>query len=235
MPLQLQILVREITEITARRFRLIQHIIQMHDGDVFWLNIIFLEKSQMDAYFNTKTFHHKIHTYHVLGHALSSLIPPVESEGLDEYLKNYLAILNNWEMAITQDIGTWTPRMKAFFSTRGFRKSSLGIEGRSLDENENVKPLILPHLPFTPSYTQTVLVLCDLLRETYTIMASFISSSTGYSRFIETFYRVDHKVKKILEAMAKEMEIYARSTILKEFNHLSWFPDHINNITTFET
>ncbi|CCJ31488.1 unnamed protein product, partial [Pneumocystis jirovecii] len=111
--------------------------------------------------------------------------------------------------------------MKAFFSARGFRKSSLGIEGRTFEEEE--KPLMLPHLPFTPSYTQTVLALCDLLREAYTVMTNFISSSGGYNRFIETFYKVDHKVKKILEAIAKEMEVYARKAIRKELDHLYSF------------
>ncbi|KAG5520043.1 hypothetical protein PMAC_001119 [Pneumocystis sp. 'macacae'] len=221
MPLQLQILIREITEITARRFRLIQHITQMHDGDVYWLNTVFLEKSEIDEYFNKKTFqHNRIYTYHVLGHALSSLVPPPTPDVLDEYLKNYLSILNNWEAAITRDIGTWTPRMKAFFSARGFRKSSLGIEGWAFEEG---KPLVLPHLPFTPSYTQTILALCDLLRETYTVMTNFISSSEGYNRFIETFYKVDHKVKKILETIAKEMEVYARKAIRKELDHLYSF------------
>ncbi|KAG4305068.1 hypothetical protein PORY_001238 [Pneumocystis oryctolagi] len=188
----LQILVREISEVAARRVRLIQHVAQMHDGNVYWLNTIFLEKKDIDRYFGNKGFQHKIHTYHVLGHALSSLTLPLAPEALEDYFKNYLSVLNNWEAAITRDL--WTPRMKALFSARSFRKSSLGIEGRVLDEE---KSLVLPHVAFTPSYTQTILALCDLLREAYTVMMNFISSGGAYHRFIETFYRVDHKTDNL--------------------------------------
>lgn len=220
MPLSLHILIHEISEVTERRFKLIRYIIQIHDKDVHWLNTILLKKNQIDAYFNAKPNHRKVQFYHILGHALSSLIPPSTPQTFEDYLKNYLTILNGWETVVTKDLGTWTPRMKAFFTSKGSRKNSFSIEKFQFDDEDGInRSLTLPHLPFEPSYTQTVLALCDLLHETYTIITDFISNME-YNRYIEIFCRVDHKIKKILETMAKDIEIYAREMIKKEFDSL---------------
>ncbi|QSL66012.1 hypothetical protein MERGE_003149 [Pneumocystis wakefieldiae] len=160
----------------------------------------------------------------MLGYLLSSLVPPSTSQTFEDYLKNYLTILTTWETT-TKDFGTWTPRMKSFFGSRGSRKSNFNIEDSCFDEEESVnKSLTHPHLPFMPSYTQTVLVLCDLLRETYTVITNIILS-TEYNRFIELFYRIDNKIKKILETMAKDIEAYAREMIKKELNSLLQLSD----------
>ncbi|KTW26716.1 hypothetical protein T552_02722 [Pneumocystis carinii B80] len=224
MPLPLHPFIREVTEIKEKRFRLIQHITQIYDGDIHWLNIIFLKKNQIDAYFNVKPAYKKTQSYHMLGYLLSSLIPPSTSQTFEDYLKNYLTILTTWKTA-TRDFGTWTPKMKAFFGSKGSRKSNFNIENYNFDEEESIiKTLTHPHLPFMPSYTQTVLVLCDLLRETYTVMTNIILNA-GCNRFIETFYRIDNKVKKILETMAKDIEAYAREMIKKELNSLMQLSD----------
>ncbi|KAJ5963350.1 uncharacterized protein N7479_003226 [Penicillium vulpinum] len=96
-------------------------------------------------------------------------------------------------------------------------------ESSDLLPGEEYTYLLTPSLPFEPDFFETFATLCDVLIDTYSRLASLVSSPTVCTVALgETFSKADARLRKIMVAGAvREFEDASRNSVKSEISGVS--------------
>ncbi|KAJ3181124.1 hypothetical protein HDU85_003829 [Gaertneriomyces sp. JEL0708] len=207
-----------LKEYVQNRIRTFQYLSKLHEGNAYYMNTVLISKEALVTMYDDKTAMKKrALKWFNLGHGIGGIL------GLPnpaEFVRALNALMSEYEHESGE--GNAKQKMKRIFSGKGSQRpaSSVDAGGSQGQDMGAYSYMDLLHVPFDMDYIQTALAFFDVLAAAY---GRFIENQElcRSQTFSETVMKIDHKMRKIISMVVKELDTIAKSRLNEELSVLA--------------
>ncbi|KAJ3489913.1 hypothetical protein NLI96_g1802 [Meripilus lineatus] len=165
-------LVEMLREVVKKRVITLTYLRNVHEGRSHWFHTIMITRNELDRIFNNNEMKSRTYRFATLGMSLAHSFDVKEPTDLLRGLQN---ALNEYDQS--KEEGD-KPKMRGLFKS-GRSKRQMGAPDYALSysDTSDTSFLVLPQVPFSLDYHQTLLSLLDVLSEVYNKISKILGPS----------------------------------------------------------
>ncbi|KZT20280.1 hypothetical protein NEOLEDRAFT_1123008 [Neolentinus lepideus HHB14362 ss-1] len=165
--------VEYLRDLVQKRIITLTYMRNVHDGRSHWFHTIMMSRSELDRVFNNTAMKKRTYRFAVLGMSLSTLFDIQQPQDLLRGLLNTLTEYDNMKE------GDERPRVKLFSRSKLSKRQAGAMSDYAISYSDSADTsyLMMPHMPFSLDYHQTLLSLLDILSELYNKILRFLGPS----------------------------------------------------------
>ncbi|KAF9276039.1 hypothetical protein BGZ68_010306 [Mortierella alpina] len=192
-------------ELLLKRVISWEYLGQVHNGKMAYYNTVWLTEADLRKFYTPEVVQKRTHQCFLLGTSIANVL---DIPHLSDYAKSLSALLHEYEHFLSSE----TKSKMNFF--KGGRRIA---DGRSFEETGEYIYLEVRTVPFEMDYTVVFATLCEMIAQAYKKFDTHKSSIIIDS---DVFHKIDTRLKKLSNNVAKELEILVRDAMQEELNAL---------------
>ncbi|KAI5119102.1 hypothetical protein M0805_004872 [Coniferiporia weirii] len=162
-----------LRDLVMKRMITLTYLRSVHEGRSHWFNTVMMTRADLDRVFNNTLMRKRTISFAILGMSLSSIF---DNTSTNDLLKSLLNILTEHEQSKEEN---YKPKMRFFKSNKMPRRQTNAMNdyAMTVPEAGETSFLVMPHVPFSLDYHQTLLSLLDILSEVYHRLSKILGPS----------------------------------------------------------
>ncbi|KAK3819712.1 MAG: hypothetical protein J3Q66DRAFT_335283 [Benniella sp.] len=190
-------------ELLLKRVTSWEYLGWVHHGKMAYFNTILLTEADLRKFYTPELVQKRTHQFFLLGTAIGNAL---EIPHTADFARTLNAIVHEYEHFLSADSKL---KMQNLFRT--------GRKALAFEETDEYTHFEVRTVPFEMDYTVVFATLCEIVALAYkkfdTHQANIITNS-------EVFYKIDVRLKKILNNATRELEAMAREAMQEELNSI---------------